>query len=111
MAEITDVRPFGGMVFRKEDLRKMEPALLRALLRERTHHNIEVPLYPTLLKWTGKPIATFGLQTQIVFDVWRERGLPEDEPDIEWVQEYLAIAEKIRAGDKPELNVSLALTA
>lgn len=107
MPEITEVRPFGGVVFRKEDLREMEPTLLRALLRERTHHNIEVPLYPTLLKWAGKPISTFGLQTQIVFDVWRERGLPEDEPDIEWVKEYLAIAEKVRVGEKPELNVSL----
>ena len=107
MTEITEVTPFGGVVFRKEDLRKLEPTLLRALLRERTHHNIEVPLYPTLLKWKGKPISTFGLQTQIVFDVWRERGLPEDEPDIEWVKEYLAIAEKIRAGEKVELDVSL----
>ena len=109
MTEITEVTPFGGVVFRKEDLRKLEPTLLRALLRERTHHNIEVPLYPTLLKWKGKPISTFGLQTQIVFDVWRERGLPEDEPDIEWVKEYLAIAEKIRAGEKVELDVSLPI--
>ena len=107
MPEITEVRPFGGVVLRKEDLMEMEPTLLRALLRERTHHNIEVPLYPTLLKWKGRPIPTFGLQTQIVFDVWRERGFTEDAPDIEWVKEYLAIAKKIRAGEKVELDVSL----
>lgn len=107
MPEITEVRPFGGVVFRKEDLMEMEPTLLRTLLRERTHHNIEVPLYPTLLKWKGRPIPTFGLQTQIVFDVWRERGFTEDAPDIEWVKEYLAIAEKVRAGEKVELDVSL----
>ncbi len=107
MPEITEVRPFGGVVFTKKDLMEMEPTLLRALLRERTHHNIEVPLYPTLLKWKGRPIPTFGLQTQIVFDVWRERGFTEDAPDIEWVKEYLAIAEKIRAGEKVELDVSL----
>lgn len=107
MPEITEVAPFGGAKFKKEDLMKLEPILLRALLRERAHHNIEVPLYPTLLKWKGNPIPTFGLQTQLVFDAWRERGLPEDAPDIEWVKEYLAIAEKIRAGEKPELDEPL----
>lgn len=107
MPEITEVAPFGGAKFKKEDLMKLEPILLCALLRERAHHNIEVPLYPTLLKWKGNPIPTFGLQTQLVFDAWRERGLPEDAPDIEWVKEYLAIAEKIRAGEKPELDEPL----
>jgi len=107
MPEITEVAPFGGAKFKKEDLMKLEPILLRALLRERAHHNIEVPLYPTLLKWKGNPMPTFGLQTQLVFDAWRERGLPEDAPDIEWVKEYLAIAEKIRAGEKPELDEPL----
>ncbi len=107
MPEITEVRPFGGAVFRKEDLMKLDPTLLRSLLLERAHHNIEVPLYPTLLKWKGNPIPTFGLQTQIVFDAWRERGFTEAAPDIEWVKEYLAIAEKIRAGEKPELDEPL----
>ncbi len=103
----TEVTPFGGKVFRREDLMGLDSVILRALLRERTHHNIEVPLYPTLLKWTGKPIPTFGLQTQMVFDAWRERGLPEDDPDIQWVKEYLAIAEKIRTGLKVDLKIPL----
>ena len=103
----TEVTPFGGKVFRREDLMGLDSVILRALLRERTHHNIEVPLYPTLLKWTGKPIPTFGLQTQMVFDAWRERGLPEDDPDIQWVKEYLAIAEKIRTGQKVDLKIPL----
>lgn len=107
MTEITEVKPFGRKAFRKEELMELEPAFLRALLRERIHHNIEVPLYPTLLKWKGRPISTFGLQAQMVFDVWRGRGLPEDESDIEWAKEYLDIAGKVRAGEKPELNVSL----
>ena len=78
----------------------MNPVLLRALLHERTHHNIEVPLYTTLPKWKGNPIADFGQQAQIVFSVWQERGLTEDAEDITWVKENLAIAEKIRAGGK-----------
>lgn len=107
MGTNTEVTPFGGKVFRREDLMALDPVVLRALLRERTHHNIEVPLYPTILKWTGKPIPTFGLQTQMVFDAWRERGLPENDPDIQWVKEYLAIAEKVRTGQKVDLKVPL----
>ena len=85
----------------KEDLMMMEPEVLGAVLRERVHHMIEVPLYPTLLRWKGRPIKTFGAQAQLVFDVWKERGLPLDRPDIEWVNQYIEIAEKIRKGEKP----------
>jgi nitroreductase len=105
--EITEITPFGSKAFRKEDLVQLDPAILRALLRERTHHNIEVPLYPTLLKWKGKPIPSFGLQAQMTFNVWKERGLPEDAPDIQWVKEYLEIAEKIRTGKIVDLQVPL----
>ncbi len=90
-----------------DDMMKMGPVLLGGLLRERTHHNIEVPFYPTLLKWKGKPISGFGEQAQLVFDVWRERGFPEDTPDIQWVKKYLAVAEKIRAGEKVTLDEAL----
>jgi len=86
---------------------KMDPVALRALLHERTHHTIEVPLYPTLLKWQGKPIGGFGEQAQLVFDVWHERGLIEDATDIQWVKRYLTIAEKIRSGQKVTLDEPL----
>jgi len=100
MSEITAVRPFGGTSFKKEDLMKLDPTLLRALLRERVHHNVEVPFYPTLLKRKGKPIPSFGLEAQMVFKVWKQRGFTEDAPDIQWAKEYLALAEKIRAGEE-----------
>ena len=93
--------------YTKDDLMKLEPDVLAGVLRERVHHNIEVPLYPTLLKWKDKPIPTFGEQAQIVFDVWLERGLPEDASDMDWVKRYLAIAERIRAGDKPAVDEPL----
>lgn len=102
MTEITKVTPFGGAIYEKADLLTMEPVLLRALLRERAHHNIEVPLYPLLVRGQNKPIAVFGLQTQLVYDVWRERGFTDSDPDIQWVKEYLALAAKIRAGEKIE---------
>jgi nitroreductase len=68
---------------------------------------IEVPLYPTLLRWKGKAIPNFGEQAQLVFDVWRERGLPENTPDIGWVMQNLAVAERIRSGDAPEVEEPL----
>ncbi|MFC1978021.1 nitroreductase family protein [Chloroflexota bacterium] len=89
--------------YTKEDIRKLDEVSLRGLLHERTHHNIEVPLYPILHKWPGKPIAGFGIQAQIVFDVWREKGYPEDNPDIQWCQRYLEIAAQVRAGKKPDV--------
>jgi len=106
MSSTTKVRWIFGE-YTKEDMMKMEPVALEALLRERTHHTIEVPLYPTLLKEKGKAISGFGMEAQAVFDVWQERGFPQDTPDIEWVKNYLSIAEKIRAGEKVELDVSL----
>ncbi|MDP2729017.1 MAG: nitroreductase family protein [Dehalococcoidales bacterium] len=102
MREITQVST-GFKHYTKEDLRELDEVSLRGLLHERTHHNIEVPLYPTLLKWKGREIAGFGMQAQIVFDVWRERGYPEDEPDIKWCQMYLDAAAKVRAGEKPDI--------
>ncbi|MDR3589535.1 MAG: nitroreductase family protein [Negativicutes bacterium] len=102
MPEVIKVTPFGGAIYEKKDLMKLEPELLRALLRERAHHNIEVPLYPLLVRGQNKSIPVFGLQTQLVYDVWRERGFSDNDPDIEWVKEYLALAAKIRAGEKIE---------
>lgn len=107
MSKITKVIS-GGIEYTKEDLMKMDPVLLRTLLHERTHHNVEVPFYPTLLKWKGKAIDGFGRQAQMVFDVWQARELTEDAPDIQWVKEYLALAAKIRNGEKIEWNKPLA---
>ena len=87
--------------YSKADLRELSPEALGGVLRERVHHMIEVPLYPTLLRGKDKAIPNFGEQAQMVFDVWRERGLPEDTPDILWVKDYLAVAERIRAGEPP----------
>lgn len=93
--------------YSRDDLMDLAPEALGGILRERVHHMIEVPLYPTLLKWKGRPIPNFGEQAQLVFDVWRERGLPEDTPDIDWVNRYLAIAERIRAGEEPGVEEPL----
>ncbi len=104
--EITKVI-LGFREYTEEDIRQLDEASLRGLLHERTHHNIEVPLYPILRKWPGKPIAGFGMQAQIVFDAWRERRYSEDNPDIQWCKRYLEIAAQVRAGKKPDVDEPL----
>ncbi len=93
--------------YSSDDLMRLEPEVLGGILRERVHHMIEVPLYPTLRRWKGRSIPNFGEQAQLVFDVWRQRGLPEDTPDMDWVKQHLAIAEKIRVGERPEVDEPL----
>ncbi len=93
--------------YEKDDLRKMSPDELGGLLRERVHHNIEVPLYPTLVRGRTQPIEGFGAQAQLVFDVCREKGLPEDTPDLVWVKRYLDIARQLRNGEEVNLDEPL----
>ena len=92
--------------YTREDLMKMDPVCLRALFRERVHHTIEVKIYPILSESKEVP-PNFGLQPQLILDVWREREFPDDDPDFEWGKKYLALAAKIRAGEKVEIKEPL----
>jgi nitroreductase len=103
MAHTTTVQWLFGQ-YTRDDLLKMDRGSLAALLRERTHHTIEILLYPLLLREEGGHSATFGEQAQLVFDVWRERGFPEDGPDILWVKRYLEMAARIRRGEAVEID-------
>lgn len=96
------IKFYEGPTYDREDLVNMEPELLRALLRERVHHNIEVPFYSLISNWKGEPKPNFGLQAQLVYDVWVERGLNIDDEDIKWAKEYCELASKIRKGEKIE---------
>jgi len=99
------IKYYAGPTYEKEDLMNLEPELLRALLRERVHHNIEVPFYSLITKWKGESKPNFGLQAQLAFDVWEERGLPMDEEDILWAKEYCDLAEKVRNGEKIDWQI------
>jgi nitroreductase len=89
--------------YTREDLMKMDPVCLRALFRERIHHTIEVEIYPILLGSKKLP-PTFGLQPQLILDIWKERGFSDDDPDFEWGKKYLEFASKLRAGQKVEIE-------
>jgi nitroreductase len=89
--------------YTREDLMSMDFVCLRALFRERVHHTIEVDIYPIML---GKKKARLpiGKEPELILDVWRERGFPEDEPDIAWGRTYISLAQKLRDGE--EIHVS-----
>ena len=83
-----------GNRFAKENLMEMDPMLLRALLRERTHHTIEFKLN-LYCKNPATPIPdTFGETVRRILDVWEERSLDPDCPDVLWARKMLGMAEK-----------------
>jgi len=99
------VKPTPDLQYTKQDLMDMEKDLLRALLRERVHHRIEVPLNAIINKWDGTPKKNFGKQAQLVFDVWKERGYNLEDPDIRWAKKYYDIAKKVQNGEDIDMKV------
>ena len=97
-AEETQTVVWRGGRYTREDLMKMDPVLLRALFRERIHHTIEVLLHPIILG-RRKVTPALGLQPQLIYDVWKERGFSDDAPDFAWGKKYLDLAAKLRAGE------------
>jgi nitroreductase len=89
--------------YTREDLVGMDPVYLRALFRERIHHTIEVEIYPILLGRKELP-PRFGLQPQLILDVWKERGLDDTDPDFLWGKKYLDLAARMRAGERPQME-------
>jgi nitroreductase len=85
--------------YTREDLMSMDPVCLRALFRERVHHTIEVDVYPILLGHK-KARPHMGREPEIILDVWRKRGFPEDGADWEWGKKYITFAQKLREGVK-----------
>jgi nitroreductase len=93
----------GGVQYTKEELRKLDEVSLRGALHERTHHGIEVPMYPLVLNWKNQAIPNFGITAQVLYDVWKEKGEPDTDEDILWVKRHLDYAAQIREGVKPEI--------
>ena len=92
--------------YSRDDLMKMDIDPLRAILHERTHHTIEVMLYRILNGKLKKP-PKFGSEANTVFEVWKERGLPTESPDIRWCMRYVEMANKLNRGEKVVLGTEL----
>ncbi len=108
MGELDGITVFkvGQDPYTKEDLMGMDPVCLRALLRERVHHTIEVEIYPILLGRQEMP-AKFGLQAKLIMQVWTERGFSVEAEDLEWCKKYIRLADEMRAGKEVRLDEAL----
>lgn len=92
--------------YTKEDLMNMGPAPLRAILHERTHHTIEVLIYRILNQKLKSP-PNFGNQAKLLLDIWKERRMPANTPDIQWCMRYIELADKLNSGKKVDLDTKL----
>jgi nitroreductase len=90
----------------REELMEVEPAVLRAIIHERTHHTIEVNIYRIMAGKRGLP-SEFGKTAELLLEIWKERGLPTDRPDIEWCLRYIDYARILREGGTPEFGEGL----
>jgi nitroreductase len=72
----------------------MDPVKLRAHIRERVHHLLEVPLYNAILR--SHPINPETIcKIKELLDIWEKRGLPGNSLDFNWFKDLLRISENI----------------
>lgn len=92
--------------YTKEELMSVDPVVLRTFLHERTHHTIEVMIYRILSGKLKKP-PSFGIQAKILLEIWKQRGLPTNTPDLQWCEKYVELADKVNAGEIIRLDLEL----
>jgi len=92
--------------YSREELLEMDVDLLRSILHERTHHGIEVIIYRILNGKLKKP-QDFGLQAKQLLELWEERGLPTNTPDILWCRKNIEMAQRLNEGEQVELGTEL----
>lgn len=77
----------------------VDPVVLRTHLRERIHHTLEHPVYSAIFG-ERKLSDTFGSIVREILDVFGERGLPGDLPEVVWARTLLDLVDRVRAGEK-----------
>lgn len=89
--------------YSRESTLKMDPSPLRAMIRERAHHTVEIQLYEALAEGKALPPGT-GSAVRELLAVWKERELPTEGPDFAWVFALLEMAERSIRGEKVDLS-------
>jgi nitroreductase len=51
--------------------------------------------------------SNFGLQAELILEVWKARGLPDDGDDFQWGKKYIELAAKMRAGEEVRIEETL----
>ncbi len=83
--------------FSRDDMLEMDPALLRMHLRERTHHQVEFPVYAALFqgRMPGKRV---GESARDALEVWMQRGLPVEGDDLMWARTMDRLLAQLKEG-------------
>jgi nitroreductase len=92
--------------FTKKQLMEMDAVNLRAILHERTHHTIEVFIY-RILNGSRTVPEDFGMVAEYLMDIWKQRKLSLDPPDIQWCMKYIDLAKRLRSGEKVVIDEEL----
>jgi nitroreductase len=82
----------------------IESEVLRAIIRERAHHTVEGIVY-LALENRIEIYPRHGALLKFLIEIWRERGLPLDHPDIRWAVRLLELLEDCRQERKPETQL------
>lgn len=86
-----------------EALAQLDPVLLRAVLRERTHHSLEYHLYRGLFG-SGSVSRQLGAKVDDVLQVCLARGLSPQLPDVAWSLQLAELAKALRSGERPHID-------
>src|SRR5208337_1577942 len=89
--------------FSKENTSKLDKDLLRTIVRERTHHTLEIPLYE-ILRGKRNITSDFAHIVRDLFSIWKSYGIANQCPDMDYVQKLLGIVEQVKRGEKVNLK-------
>lgn len=82
----------------------IESEVLRAIIRERAHHTVDWVVH-LALESRIEVHPSQGALLKHLLDIWRERGLPLDNPDIQWAVRLLELLEDCMQKRKPETQL------
>lgn len=97
-------------LYSRADMMEMPVDTLRCVLRERTHHTVEVYIWDAIngvppQDWLGPPPKALGGEIKPLLSAWVERGLPVmGLPDVEYAADMLWLSEQVNAGITPILE-------
>jgi len=90
--------------YSREAMTVLEPGVLRAVIRERTHHTVEGLVYLAL---EGRIVIqpNHGAVVRHLLGIWIERGFSMNHPDLQWAAKLQELLEGLRDGERPEIDL------
>lgn len=89
--------------FSRDNLMRLDPDLLRSIIRERTHHTLEHVVY-SIMAGKAEPRPDPGRIVRLLLEAWDARGFDADLPDIRWAKTLLKLADTLAGGGKHAID-------